>query len=135
MANTFYPKGAEKMLSAAINYTSDTIKVAIVSDAYTYSAAHEFLSDAGTLVGTAQTLGSKAITGGVFDAADANFGAIAPGSTAKAAILYKDTGNPTTSPLLAYIDQLTGFPFATNGGGVTIPWANGAGKIFSLIPA
>jgi hypothetical protein len=135
MANTFYPKGAEKMLTAAINYSSDTIKVGIVSDAYTYSTAHEFLSDAGTLVGTAQTLGTKSITGGVFDAADPAFGAIAPGSTAKAAILYKDTGNPATSPLLAYIDQLTGFPFATNGGAVTIPWSNGAGKIFSLMPA
>ncbi|RKR26830.1 hypothetical protein C8C93_2079 [Acidovorax sp. 93] len=135
MANTFYPKGAEKMLTAAINYSSDTIKVGIVSDAYTYSTAHEFLSDAGTLVGTAQTLGSKAITGGVFDAADPAFGAIAPGSTAKALIMWKDTGNPATSPLLAYLDQLTGFPFATNGGAVTVPWSNGAGKIFSLMPA
>lgn len=135
MANTFYPKGAEKMLTAAINYSSDTIKVGIVSDAYTYSTAHEFLSDAGTLVGTAQTLASKSITGGVFDAADPAFGAIAPGSTAKALIMWKDTGNPATSPLLAYLDQLTGFPFATNGGAVTVPWSNGAGKIFSLMPA
>ena len=135
MANTFYPKGAEKMLTAAINYSSDTIKVGIVSDAYTYSTAHEFLSDAGTLVGTAQTLGSKSITGGVFDAADPAFGAIAPGSTAKALIMWKDTGNPATSPLLVYLDQLTGFPFATNGGAVTVPWSNGTGKIFSLMPA
>lgn len=135
MANTYYPKGAEKMLTAAINYSSDTIKVGIVSDAYTYSTAHEFLSDAGTLVGTAQTLASKSITGGVFDAADPAFGAIAPGSTAKALIMWKDTGNPATSPLLAYLDQLTGFPFATNGGAVTVPWSNGAGKIFSLMPA
>lgn len=135
MANTYYPKGAEKMLTAAINYSSDTIKVGIVSDAYTYSTAHEFLSDAGILVGTAQTLASKSITGGVFDAADPAFGAIAPGSTAKALIMWKDTGNPATSPLLAYLDQLTGFPFATNGGAVTVPWSNGAGKIFSLMPA
>ena len=134
MANRLYPKGAEKILGT-LDLTAVTVKAALLSDAYTYSAAHEFLSDAGTLVGTAQTLASKAITGGVFDAADANFGAIAPGSTAKAAILYKDTGNASTSPLLAYIDQLTGFPFATNGGGVTIPWSNGAGKIFSLMPA
>lgn len=135
MSNTFYPRGAEKMLTAAINYSSDTIKVGIVSDAYTYSTAHEFLSDAGTLVGTAQTLGSKSVTGGVFDSADPAFGAIAPGSTAKALIMWKDTGNPATSPLLAYLDQLTGFPFATNGGAVTVPWSNGPGKIFSLMPA
>ncbi len=135
MANTFYPKGAQKVISAQINFSADTIKAVLVPAGYTYSAAHEFLSDLGSVVGTAQTLVSKTVDGGVFDAADADFGAIAPGSTAKAAILYKDTGNASTSPLVAYIDQLTGFPFATNGGGVSIPWSNGVGKIFSLIPA
>lgn len=135
MANTLYPKGAEKMLSGSINWNADTIKVGIVSDGYTYSTAHEFLTSAGTLIGTPQTLGSKSVTGGVFDAADPDFGAIAAGSTAKAIVLYKDTGSTATSPLLAYIDDLTGFPFATNGGSVSIPWSNGAAKIFSLISA
>lgn len=136
MSNTFYPKGAEKILSASINFPADTLKVALVSDGYTYSAAHEFLADIGAVtVGTAQTLASKAVTGGAFDAADPDYGLIAPGSTVKAAVVYKDTGNAATSPVIAYLDQITGFPFGTNGGGVTIPWSNGAGKIFSLMPA
>ena len=135
MSNTFYPKGAEKILGGSINWSADTIKAAIVSDGYTYSTAHEFLTSAGTLVGTPQTLASKTVTGGVFDAADPDFGAIVAGSTAKAVVLFKDTGNTATSPLLAYIDELTGFPFATNGGNVSIPWSNGAAKIFSLISA
>lgn len=134
MANTFYPKGAEKMLSAAINYTSDTIKAVLVSSAYTYSAAHEFLSDLGTTIGTAQTLGTKSVTGGVFDAADLDFGALAPGDTVKALVLVKDTGNPSTSPLLMYLDSgpSVGLPFNTNGGGVTVPWNGDAKKIARL---
>ena len=47
MANRLYPKGAEKILSGSINLISDTIKVALLSDAYTYSASHEFLSHGG----------------------------------------------------------------------------------------
>lgn len=133
MSNTFYPLGAQKMLAGQVNYSAATVKAAIVSDGYTYSAAHEFLADAGTLVGTPVTLANKSIAGGVFDADDADFGAIAPGSTAKALILYSDTGNPATSPLLAYLDEITGFPFNTNGGEVKVPWSNGVAKIFSLL--
>jgi hypothetical protein len=133
MANTFYPKGAQKILGAQINFATDAITVALVSDSYTYSAAHEFLSEVGTLVGTPVALTGKATTGGVFDAADPSFGALAPGNTVKALALFKDTGNPTTSPLIAYLDEVTGLPFATNGGEVSVPWSNGPYKILSLV--
>jgi hypothetical protein len=134
MSNTLYPKGAQKILSASINFASDTIKVAWVPSGYTYSTAHEFLSDLGSTVGTAQTLANKSVTGGVFDADDVDFGAIASGSTLKAAVLYKDTGVAGTSPLIAYLDEITGLPMATNGASIEIPWNNGAGKIISLVP-
>ena len=133
MANKFYPKGAEKVLSGAINFSTDTIAVGLVSNAYTFSANHEFLSSVGTLVGTPQALTGKVVADGVFDANDPVFGAIAPGSTIKALAIFKDTGNPSTSPLLCYLDEVTGFPFATNGGEVAIPWSDGAAKILSLV--
>ena len=133
MANKFYRKGAEKMLRAAINYDSDTIKAVIVSDAYTFSTAHEFLTDLGTVVGTAQTLITKSTTGGVFDAADIDFGAVAPGPVCKAVVFYKDTGSAATSPLIEYADEVTGFPMTANGGGIMVLISNGAYKIFSLV--
>jgi len=133
MANKFYPKGAEKIMRAAINFDSDTIKAVIVSSAYTFSDSHEFLTDLGTVVGTAQTLTSKSTTGGVFDAADLDFGAVAPGPVCKAIVFYKDTGSAATSPLLEYADEVTGFPMTANGGGITVPFSNGAYKIFSLV--
>lgn len=131
MANTFYPKGKEKMLRAQINFDTDTIKAVLVSSAYTYSVTHEFLSSL-SVVGTAQTLATKTTNDGIFDAGDVGFPALASGSTVKALVLYKDTGVDSTSPLLAYIDSITGFPMATSGGDVVIPWSNGASKIFSL---
>ena len=133
MANKFYPKGAEKVLSGAIKFDVDTIAVGLVSNAYTFSANHEFLSSVGTLVGTPQELTGKVVADGVFDADDAQFGALAPGSTVKALAIFKDTGNPSTSPLLCYLDEVTGFPFATNGGEVAIPWSDGPAKILSLV--
>lgn len=132
MANTSYPKGAQKLLGAAINLLADTLKVALLPSTYTYSTAHEFVSDLGARVGTDQTLTNKTLTGGVLDADDPDFGAIAPGSTVKAFVIYKDTGNASTSPVLFYFDTALGLPFATNGGIVTVPWDNGVKKIVRL---
>lgn len=133
MANTLFPKGKQKILSASINFPSDTLKAVMVTDGYTYSTAHEFLSDLGAnTVGTAQTLTTKTITDGVFDADDVTFAALAPGSTLKAVILYKDTGVAGTSALIDYIDTVTGLPMATNGGDVQIQWENSGYRIFSL---
>ncbi len=133
----FYPLGAEKLLSADINFSADTLKVALLPSSYVYDPAHEFLDDIAVVIGTAQTLGSKSIAGGVFDAADPNFGAIAAGSTIGSLLVYKDTGTAGTSPLLLHLtaDYAVGLPLATNGFGVSHQWSNGAAKIFSMIPA
>lgn len=134
MAKTLYPKGAEKMLRAQISFDSDVLKVALLSNAYTYSTAHEFFADVeASVVGTPQELTGKSTAGGVFDAADAEMGALAPGKTVQAVIIYKDTGIPGTSPLLLYTTEATGFPFATSGGTLTLPWSDGAVKILSLV--
>ena len=133
MANKFYPKGKEKMLRAQINWEADTIKAVLVSTAYTQSDTHEFFNSvSATVVGTPVTLTTKTTTDGVFDAADLLYASLPSGSTLKALVLYKDTGVAGTSPLLMYIDTITGFPLATNGGNVVIQWDNGAYKIVSL---
>lgn len=134
MANALYTKGKEKMLSGAINFTSDTIKAALVSTSYAQNlSTDEFWSSAAAnVIGTPQALASKTVTGGALDAADVTYAAVAAGSTAKCVVLYKDTGSDATSPLLAFIDTITGFPLATNGGDITVQWDNGTYKIFSL---
>ena len=134
MANAFYTKGKEKILSGSINWVSDTIKAMLVKNTYPQNlATDEFVSDISAYrLNTDQTLGSKSVTGGVFDAGDATFASVTAGDTSEGVVSYKDTGNPATSPLLIYIDAITGFPLATNGGDVTAAWDNGAYKIFSL---
>jgi hypothetical protein len=136
MANSLYGKGKEKLLSStnAISLDSDTIKVALVKNTYAQNlSTDEFYSGISThVVGTPQTLASKTITLGVFDAADITYAAVTAGDVCEGVVIYKDTGVAGTSPLLAYIDVISGFPLSTNGGDITIQWDNGAYKIFSL---
>lgn len=134
MANALYAKGKEKILSAAINFAADTIKVALVKNTYPQDLSNDefFTSISAYVVGTPQALGTKTVTAGVFDAADALFEAVASGDTLEGVVIYKDTGVAGTSALLAYIDTITGFPLATNGSDITIQWSNGAYRIFTL---
>lgn len=134
MANALYAKGKEKILSAAINFTSDTIKVALIKNDYAQNLATDefYTSISASVLGTPQTLGSKSVAGGVFDAADITYTAVTAGDTSEGVVIYKDTGVAGTSPLIAYIDTITGFPLLLAGGDVEIQWDNGAYKIFSL---
>lgn len=134
MANAHFAKGKEKILSGAVNYSTDTLKVALVKNTYPQDLANDefFTSISAHVVGTPQTLAAKTVAAGVFDADNAVFLAIPAGSTLEGVVIYKDTGVAGTSPLLQYIDDITGFPMATNGGDITIAWSNGAYKIFSL---
>ena len=134
MANALYGKGKEKILSGAIDFVTDTIKVALVKNTYPQNlSTDEFYSDISAYVlNTPQTLGTKTVTLGVVDGGDVTFSTVTAGDTSEAVVIYKDTGSEATSPLLAYIDTITGFPLATNGGDITVAWDNGAYKIFSL---
>lgn len=135
MASALYPKYKEATLSGTIDLTSATIKAALVNTStdYTYSSAHQYKSSVTSYASTTdQTLGSKTVTNGLFDAADATFTAVAiSGSkTVQALVIYKDTGSAATSPLIAYIDGFTAV--TPNGGDITVTWDNGTNRIFQM---
>lgn len=132
--SVLYPKFKENLLKGLPgDLTTLTVKAALVdTGTYVYSAAHEFLTSLTGVVGTAQTLGTKTVVSGVFDAADATFTAVT-GATVEAIVLYVDTGTAGTSRLIAYIDAGTGLPVTPNGGDITITWDNTpATRIFAL---
>lgn len=134
MASVLYPKFKEALLKGSVDLTTVTVKAVLIDSAdETYNAADEFLSDitAGGIVGTAQTLGSKTVTGGVFDAADITLPNVT-GDQSEAILLYVDTGTGSTSRLIALIDTATGLPVTPNGADIAIAWDNGANKIFAL---
>ena len=133
MANAIYPLYKQALLDASSNsdVNDGTVKVALVdTGTYTYSAAHDFLDDLSGVVGTAQTIANTTVAAGVFDGDNVTFTAVT-GATVEALVIYIDTGTPSTSRLVAYIDTgQTGLPVTPNGGDITITW--NASGIFAL---
>lgn len=137
MANTLYDHARRLFLEAEINWLTDDFKTLLVdTGAYTPSfTSHQYLSDIPTSarIGTESgiALTGKTTTGGAADANDVTFPSVS-GASIEALVLYKDTGVPGTSPLIAYIDTATGLPITPNGGDIIVTWDNGVNKIFRL---
>ena len=133
MANALYPLWKAALLQASANSAlTGTVKAVLIDAAdYTYSAAHDFYDDASAgAVGTPQTIGTKTYTSGTFDGDNVTFTALT-GDVCEAILIFIDTGTPSTSRLVAYIDTgVTGLPVTPNGGDVTITW--NASGIFTL---
>ena len=132
MANTFYPKGKTKILTAKINFEIDAIKAAVVKNTYNFANGHEFVSDLGAHVIASEVLQSQSVVDGAFDADDVVFKALAAGNTARAIVLYKDTGVAGTSPLISYLDDVPGLPAATSGSDLRMTWSDGPDKIIGI---
>jgi hypothetical protein len=130
MANFVYDKARDAFLNGDLDWTADTVKVALVGSAYTANqSTDQFYSTVTGVIGTPMTLANKTSSAGVADADDVTSGNLATGSTITQAVIYKDTGTNSTSPLIAHFD-LTSTP--TNGGTVTLQWDSGSNKIFKL---
>lgn len=125
MANTLFDNARQMFLEAQINWMTDTIKCILV-DAGNYTAqtaTHKHLSDISSSARVTQpvTLTSKSTAGGAADAADVTFTSVS-GNSIEAIVLYKDSGDEATSPLIAWIDTATGLPITPNGGDIIVSW-------------
>lgn len=135
MANAAYNPFKQQMLSGGIDLPAGTVKALLVTSAYVFSAAHEFVSELSGILtnGRSPALATKTVTNGVFDADNVTLPSVNSGQTAAAIIVYLDSGSDATSRLLAFFDtNVTGLPFATTGGDITITWDDGANKIFAV---
>jgi hypothetical protein len=134
--NLIYDSARAAFLSGDLDWMTDTVRVALVRG-YDYSANHAHLSDvtddgAGAIVATSAPLSAKTSTAGVAGAADITFTDVPAGGACEALILYKDTGDPSTSALIARIDSGIGLPVTPSGGDISVMWDPGANRIFKL---
>lgn len=127
MANVFYPKAKELIIDGASkpDWGSDTWKIALVkvsgTGAVSYNSAHDFYDDLSSgVVGTPQTLTTKTSTNGKLTSDPVTFTAVSSSGNTLAAILYKDTGTPSTSPLFCWYDTGTNVPATPNGSDITV---------------
>lgn len=91
MSNAWYPKILSRAplsdLLDSIAGTGDPIKVRLLDDTYTFSAAHDFLNDTTGAIGTDVTLTGSALVEGAWTADDVTWVALASGDTVNAAVL------------------------------------------------
>ncbi len=122
--NSLFSLGRQSFLNGGISYTSDNVKVALVSSGYTPDLdTDQFLSDlGGNVVGTGVALTTKTSTAGMASADNVTFSSV-PAATIGYVAMYKDTGTSSTSPLICLIDTATGLPVTVaSGGNVIITW-------------
>lgn len=135
MANRMYDLGRQAFLEGRIAWITDNIKCVLVdAAAYTVNtAAHQYLADIPTAarISTSGNMAGKTTALGVADADDITFSNVT-GPTAEYLVIYKDTGDAATSPLIHFMDTATGLPVIPNGGSISVTWDSGANKIFKL---
>jgi hypothetical protein len=115
MFSFLYNGGKLRLLNGSIDLLVDTIKVVLVGAAYVANKdSHEFLDDlSNEVTGTGYTAGGKVINNLSVSQDNANDQAMLRGDdvtwplatfTTRAAVIYKATGSPATSPLIAFVD-------------------------------
>lgn len=131
MADAVYTKALEAMIDGNIDLKDGTVKLVLLTAAYTANmSTDEFLDDipAGARVATA-TIATPTITGGVFDAPDVTFPSVPAGSTVTQMAIYIDGSPENSARLFARIDSYPGLPFDTSGSDVTVAFPGDSAKI------
>jgi hypothetical protein len=143
MASQFYNNYFEELGKSFYNATppSGTVKIALVTTSYTPNFdTHAFYSDlTGEASGAGYTTGGQAVDSltitqdntndrAVIDFADETFSTVTV-TNVNAFVLYKDTGTPATSPLIAYIEFTEGTQSTVAGNFVVRPSATGVHTI------
>jgi hypothetical protein len=133
MASKIYGSLVAKAFNKEVDWDSDTIKVALVSSAYTPNQdTHDYLDDviANEVTGTGYTAGGQALASKtvtydaannvtVLDAADVTWAAST--ITARYAVVYDDAGATNAQKvLLGYVDF--GSDQSSTNGNFTITW-------------
>lgn len=134
--NTLYPTGRTAILAGDIDWDADDFVLYLLSDTYTYDAAHQYGDELTGVLGTPQPLtGCTVVNDGIADADDLTYPDVEIGDTVTRMVILKDTGSLATSPLIYYADtnnDTTPMSRPGNGAGIPIVWSGSANRIFKI---
>ena len=131
MTSFLYNAGKIALLSGGVNLVNDAIKVALFTSGYVpdKDSDENFDDVTNEVSGSGYTAGGKTLTGASTEQDDDNDRAILRADnlswpvatfTARAAVIYKDTGSAATSLLVAYVDF--GDDQSVSGEDFTLEW-------------
>lgn len=132
MATIKHTEWIQGMLGApttsVVDLNTDTIKAALIDQGAggTITAATvAYNTPSAGLVGAAVTLTVSSISAGVVTLSGAVTFTSVTGSSAEYLTVYKDSGTPSTSPLIITWDSAsTGLPVTPNGGSIVATWTS-----------
>ena len=132
MTNQVFLKAKEKLLTGQINWLDDTINLALIRSGYYIPDINtdEFLSSVPSSgIAATEMLTNKTVFSGCADAMDVTI-ALPGGTEIEKLVIYKDTGDAETSPLIVLIDSAPNLPFTLEADSITISFGNNG--IFSI---
>lgn len=115
----FYPNARHLFATGALSWLSGNTKILLMVSGYVPNFANANLSDipAGSIIATSPNIANKTEALGVLSGDTVNWGVISDTRQAGSLIFYKDSGTPSTSTLLVYVDtpDVSGLPAVLNG--------------------
>ena len=110
-----YPLARQLFATGALNWPASNIKIALLPVTFTPNFAAQYLSDLQaetTIMATSGNITGLTAVGGYCNGNSTSLGIVSSPLVAGALVFYKDTGTPSTSPLIVYFDtpDLPGLP-------------------------
>lgn len=107
MASQLYPSIRQKLLTAQFNWTTGVVRGVLLPASYLPSFTDVYLSSipAGTRVAVSEPVLGRTAIDGVAGSGAVEFLRVTDTRLVSKAVLFKDTGVPSTSELILFIDE------------------------------
>ena len=122
------------MLTGKFSWLSDNVVAILIAQGqYSPSINHQSMADIPVVarIATSGSLTGKTVSVNTVDAGNYLFTNIT-GPPIAAVVLAYSTGTDISSPLICYLDQVTGLPYVPSTGTVQVSWSAGTNGIFAL---
>lgn len=113
--NQLYVAARQKFLTGQLNWDAVDVKLVLLDANYIFDENHEFLADIATGQVASSDITSETSTDGYAQGQPAFFIGLSHTEPVTQAALYVDTGDANTSDLIAFYDDIDGFPFTPGG--------------------
>lgn len=114
-----YPLARQLFATAGLDWATSNIKIALLAQSYVFDITAQYITDipSGMILATSGNITNLTAAAGYCSGDTTTMGVIASPQPAAYIVFYKDTGTPSTSPLIAFFDStdLPGLPAVLNG--------------------
>lgn len=119
MSSRLYPNALSALLDGSLDWTTATLKALLLSDAFSYNASQDKLSQIpnGQIIATSEQMTNPRYTDGLANGDPFEWLQVADAREVNSIVIFDDSGDEAYSQLIAYYgsDCLTGVPFTPVG--------------------